>query len=103
MIRCQIENDSKTSKSTPGFALPWPLWDPEGDNNIVQKRGRFTFYKLPKRQDKESRETGVEYLYLDSATRSWRRSKQLMNTTKSVLGRTLQQLYEAHASEVCYS
>ncbi|XP_026970333.1 deoxyribonuclease-2-beta isoform X2 [Sagmatias obliquidens] len=59
----------------------------------------FTFYKLPKRQDKESRETGVEYLYLDSATRSWRRSKQLMNTTKSVLGRTLQQLYEAHASE----
>lgn len=26
-----------------------------------------------------------------------------MNTTKSVLGRTLQQLYEAYASEVCYS
>ncbi|XP_017500001.2 deoxyribonuclease-2-beta isoform X1 [Manis javanica] len=58
----------------------------------------FTFYKLPKRQDKESRETGLEYLYLDSTTRSWRRGKQLMNSTKSVLGRTLQQLYEADAS-----
>ncbi|XP_035945782.1 deoxyribonuclease-2-beta isoform X1 [Halichoerus grypus] len=59
----------------------------------------FIFYKLPKRQDKESRQTGLESLYLDSTTRSWRRSKQLMNTTKSVLGRTLQQLYEAHASK----
>ncbi|XP_055259950.1 deoxyribonuclease-2-beta [Moschus berezovskii] len=59
----------------------------------------FTFYKLPKRQDEESRETGLEYLYLDSTTRSWSRSKQLMNATKSVLGRTLQQLYEASASE----
>lgn len=60
----------------------------------------FTFYKLPKRQDKEDGETGLEYLYLDSTIRSWRRSKQLMNSTKSVLGRTLQQLYEADASEV---
>ncbi|XP_006190238.2 deoxyribonuclease-2-beta [Camelus ferus] len=59
----------------------------------------FTFYKLPKRQDKKSRETGLEYLYLDSTSRGWRRSQQLMNTTKSVLGRTLQQLYEAYASE----
>nr|XP_008263188.2 deoxyribonuclease-2-beta isoform X1 [Oryctolagus cuniculus] len=59
----------------------------------------FTFYKLPKRQDKEDGETGLEYLYLDSTIRSWRRSKQLMNSTKSVLGRTLQQLYEADASE----
>ncbi|XP_011353867.1 LOW QUALITY PROTEIN: deoxyribonuclease-2-beta [Pteropus vampyrus] len=59
----------------------------------------FTFYKLPKRQDKESRKTGLEYLYLDSTTRSWRRSKQLINTTKSVLGRTLEQLYEAYASK----
>ncbi|KAM9692989.1 deoxyribonuclease-2-beta [Dama dama] len=59
----------------------------------------FTFYKLPKRQDEESRETGLEYLYLDSTTRSWSRSKQLMNATKSVLGRTLQQLYEASASK----
>ncbi|KAB1268529.1 Deoxyribonuclease-2-beta [Camelus dromedarius] len=61
--------------------------------------GRFTFYKLPKRQDEKSRETGLEYLYLDSTSRGWRRSQQLMNTTKSVLGRTLQQLYEAYASE----
>ncbi|MXQ86106.1 hypothetical protein E5288_WYG002066 [Bos mutus] len=59
----------------------------------------FTFYKLPKKQNEESRETGLEYLYLDSTTRSWSRSKQLMNATKSVLGRTLQQLYEASASE----
>ncbi|XP_020746946.1 deoxyribonuclease-2-beta isoform X2 [Odocoileus virginianus] len=59
----------------------------------------FTFYKLPKRQDEESRETGLEYLYLDSTTRSWSRSKQLMNATKSVLGRTLQQLYAASASK----
>ncbi|XP_001106353.2 deoxyribonuclease-2-beta isoform X2 [Macaca mulatta] len=59
----------------------------------------FTFYKLPKRQNKESGETGLEYLYLDSTTRSWRKSEQLMNTTKSVLGRTLQQLYEAYASK----
>ncbi|XP_078188455.1 deoxyribonuclease-2-beta isoform X2 [Callithrix jacchus] len=59
----------------------------------------FTFYKLPKRQNKESEETGLEYLYLDSTTRSWRKSEQLMNTTKSVLGRTLQQLYEAYASK----
>ncbi|KAM9244858.1 deoxyribonuclease-2-beta [Dugong dugon] len=59
----------------------------------------FTFYKLPKRQEKESGETGLEYLYLDSTTRSWRRSNQLMNATSSVLGRTLHQLYEAHASK----
>ncbi|XP_029805202.1 deoxyribonuclease-2-beta isoform X2 [Suricata suricatta] len=59
----------------------------------------FAFYKLPKRQDKESRQTGLEYLYLDSSTRSWRRSKQLINDTNSVLGRTLQQLYEAYASK----
>ncbi|XP_035882238.1 deoxyribonuclease-2-beta isoform X2 [Phyllostomus discolor] len=59
----------------------------------------FTFYKLPKRQDQESRKTGLEYLYLDSTTRSWRRSKQLMNTTKSALGRTLEQLYKAYASK----
>nr|AAF76893.1 deoxyribonuclease II beta [Homo sapiens] len=59
----------------------------------------FTFYKLPKRQNKESGETGLEYLYLDSTTRSWRKSEQLMNDTKSVLGRTLQQLYEAYASK----
>uniref|UniRef100_I3LFM5 Deoxyribonuclease-2-beta n=1 Tax=Sus scrofa TaxID=9823 RepID=I3LFM5_PIG len=44
---------------------------------------------------KLSRETGLEYLYLDSTTRGWKRSKKLMNTTSSVLGRTLQQLYEA--------
>uniref|UniRef100_A0A2K6FVY4 Deoxyribonuclease-2-beta n=2 Tax=Propithecus coquereli TaxID=379532 RepID=A0A2K6FVY4_PROCO len=62
----------------------------------------FTFYKLPiqvKRQDKESKGSGLEYLYLDSTTRSWRRSKQPMNTTRSVLGRTLHQLYEAYASK----
>ncbi|KAM5256291.1 deoxyribonuclease-2-beta [Ctenodactylus gundi] len=59
----------------------------------------FIFYKLPKRQDKEGGETGLEYLYLDSTTRSWRRSEQLMNTTRSAVGRTLQQLYEAHASK----
>nr|XP_012603033.1 deoxyribonuclease-2-beta isoform X2 [Microcebus murinus] len=62
----------------------------------------FTFYKLPiqvKRQKKESKGSGLEYLYLDSTTRSWRRSKQPMNTTKSVLGRTLHQLYEAYASK----
>ncbi|XP_017901164.1 PREDICTED: deoxyribonuclease-2-beta isoform X3 [Capra hircus] len=59
----------------------------------------FTFYKLPKKQNEESRETGLEYLYLDSTTRSWSRSKQLMNASTSVLGRTLQQLYEASASE----
>ncbi|XP_006898437.1 PREDICTED: deoxyribonuclease-2-beta [Elephantulus edwardii] len=55
----------------------------------------FIFYKLPKRQ----KETGLEYLYLDSTTRNWKRSKQLMNATKSVLGRTLQQLYEVYASK----
>ncbi|XP_059545026.1 deoxyribonuclease-2-beta isoform X2 [Myotis daubentonii] len=59
----------------------------------------FTFYKLPKRQNEESRRTGLEYLYLDSTTRSWRKSKQLMNSTGSVLGRTLEQLYEAYASK----
>lgn len=59
----------------------------------------FAFYKLPKRQDKKRKDTGLEYLYLDSTTKTWRRSKQLMNSTKSVLGRTLQQLYEAHASQ----
>ncbi|XP_066228310.1 deoxyribonuclease-2-beta isoform X1 [Saccopteryx leptura] len=59
----------------------------------------FAFYKLPKRQDKKSTTTGLEYLYLDSTTRSWRRSKQLMNTTESILGRTLEQLYEAYASK----
>ncbi|XP_047395113.1 deoxyribonuclease-2-beta isoform X2 [Sciurus carolinensis] len=61
--------------------------------------GRFIFYKLPKRQDKESGETGLQYLYLDSTIRSWRRSEQLMNTTESALGRTLQPLYEAYASK----
>ncbi|XP_006149528.1 deoxyribonuclease-2-beta isoform X2 [Tupaia chinensis] len=61
--------------------------------------GRFTFYKLPKRQGQGGGETGLEYLYLDSTIRTWRRSKQLMNTTRSVLGRTLQQLYEAQASK----
>ncbi|XP_045403606.1 deoxyribonuclease-2-beta isoform X3 [Lemur catta] len=63
---------------------------------------RFTFYKLPiqvKRQDKKSKGSGLEYLYLDSTTRSWKRSKQPMNTTKSVLGRTLHQLYEAYTSK----
>ncbi|XP_005385218.1 PREDICTED: deoxyribonuclease-2-beta [Chinchilla lanigera] len=59
----------------------------------------FIFYKLPKRQDKDTRETGLKYLYLDSTIRSWRRSEQLINTTKSALGRTLQQLYEAYASK----
>ncbi|KAG8519504.1 Deoxyribonuclease-2-beta, partial [Galemys pyrenaicus] len=59
----------------------------------------FAFYKLPKSQDKESKETGLEYLYLDSTTRSWRRSKQLINSSSSVLGRTLQQLHEAYASK----
>ncbi|XP_027628070.1 deoxyribonuclease-2-beta isoform X3 [Tupaia chinensis] len=59
----------------------------------------FTFYKLPKRQGQGGGETGLEYLYLDSTIRTWRRSKQLMNTTRSVLGRTLQQLYEAQASK----
>ncbi|XP_047395133.1 deoxyribonuclease-2-beta isoform X4 [Sciurus carolinensis] len=59
----------------------------------------FIFYKLPKRQDKESGETGLQYLYLDSTIRSWRRSEQLMNTTESALGRTLQPLYEAYASK----
>ncbi|XP_016044367.1 deoxyribonuclease-2-beta [Erinaceus europaeus] len=59
----------------------------------------FTFYKLPKRQDKEKRDIGLEYLYLDSTTRRWKRSKQLMNSTQSVLGKTLEQLYEAYASK----
>ncbi|XP_045148100.1 deoxyribonuclease-2-beta [Echinops telfairi] len=59
----------------------------------------FVFYKLPKRRDRENGETGLEYLYLDSTTRSWRRSEQLMNVTRSVLGKTLQQLYKAYASK----
>uniref|UniRef100_H0VJE2 Deoxyribonuclease-2-beta n=1 Tax=Cavia porcellus TaxID=10141 RepID=H0VJE2_CAVPO len=57
----------------------------------------FIFYKLPKKQDKESRETGLEYLYLDSTIRSWKRSELLINATRSALGRTLQQLYETYA------
>ncbi|XP_049627229.1 deoxyribonuclease-2-beta [Suncus etruscus] len=59
----------------------------------------FTFYKLPKSRDKKGNYTGLEYLYLDSTTRSWRMGKQLVNSTKSFLGRTLQQLYKAHACQ----
>ncbi|XP_006831141.1 PREDICTED: deoxyribonuclease-2-beta [Chrysochloris asiatica] len=57
----------------------------------------FVFYKFPRNQEKENGATGLEYLYLDSTSRSWRRNKQLMNATKSILGKTLQQLYEAYA------
>ncbi|XP_040843160.1 deoxyribonuclease-2-beta isoform X2 [Ochotona curzoniae] len=73
--------------------------DTEEEETLRRLGSWFIFYKLPKTQDKEDRKTGLEYLYLDSTTKSWRRSKQLMNTTMSVLGRTLQQLYEAYASE----
>lgn len=59
----------------------------------------FVFYKLPKRQGKEGGETGLEYLYLDPSTRSWRRSEKLMNATSSALGHTFQQLYKAYPSK----
>ncbi|KAM4873586.1 LOW QUALITY PROTEIN: deoxyribonuclease-2-beta [Thomomys bottae] len=56
----------------------------------------FIFYKLPKGQGGE---TGLEYLYLDSTIRRWRRSEQLMNTIRSALGRTLQPLYDTYGSK----
>uniref|UniRef100_A0A8C5K5H4 Deoxyribonuclease-2-beta n=1 Tax=Jaculus jaculus TaxID=51337 RepID=A0A8C5K5H4_JACJA len=59
----------------------------------------FVFYKLPRRQGKDFGETGLEYLYLDSATRSWRRSERLVNSSRSALGRTLHQLHEAHTAK----
>ncbi|MEJ1276901.1 deoxyribonuclease-2-beta [Cricetulus griseus] len=59
----------------------------------------FIFYKLPKRPDNESAESGLEYLYLDSTMRSWRKSYHLINSNESIVGRTLEQLYEAYPSK----
>lgn len=47
--------------------------------------------------------TGLEYLYLDSLTRKWKKSNHLINNNKSILGRTLEPLYEAYNSKVGYS
>ncbi|CAH6777176.1 Dnase2b [Phodopus roborovskii] len=59
----------------------------------------FIFYKLPKKLDVNSTESGLEYLYLDSTMRSWRKSHHLINSSDSALGRTLGQLYEAYTSK----
>ncbi|XP_074077900.1 deoxyribonuclease-2-beta [Macrotis lagotis] len=55
----------------------------------------FVFYKLPQNRKEKNERSGLEYMYLDPTTRSWQKSERLVNMTQSVLGRTLQQLYEA--------
>lgn len=55
------------------------------------------FYKVPKVFHKNR--TGLEYLYLDSLTRKWKKSNHLINSNKSFLGRTLEPLYEAYNSK----
>ncbi|XP_005357469.1 deoxyribonuclease-2-beta [Microtus ochrogaster] len=55
------------------------------------------FYKVPKVFHKNR--TGLEYLYLDSLTRKWMKSNHLINNNKSILGRTLEPLYEAYNSK----
>ncbi|XP_051021355.1 deoxyribonuclease-2-beta [Acomys russatus] len=83
------------------FALSGALATPaiSCKNNKGEAVDWFTFYKLPGRQSNEHTETGLDYLYLDSTMQSWRKSQHLMNSSRSVLGRTLQQLYEAYTSK----
>uniref|UniRef100_A0A3B3VCZ7 deoxyribonuclease II n=1 Tax=Poecilia latipinna TaxID=48699 RepID=A0A3B3VCZ7_9TELE len=53
----------------------------------------FIIYKLPKFRIGEVG-SGVEYMYLDSAAGSWRRSKFMVNTTEGAMANTLNQLYK---------
>lgn len=59
----------------------------------------FAFYKLPDRTSRASTGMGLDYLYLDSTMRTWSKSHHLINSSRSSLGRTLEQLYEAYNSK----
>lgn len=52
---------------------------------------------------KNSTDNGLKYLYLDSITKKWKKSSHLINNNRSILGRTLEPLYEAYNSKVGYS
>ncbi|XP_067845930.1 deoxyribonuclease-2-beta isoform X1 [Heptranchias perlo] len=60
----------------------------------------FVMYKLPKYQIHQAVGMGLNYMYLDPSTDDWQRSKHLVNTTESAVGRTLQQLYSTYKSKV---
>ncbi|XP_043935244.1 deoxyribonuclease-2-beta-like [Protopterus annectens] len=59
----------------------------------------FVLYKLPRYQINKTSGSGLDYLYLDPTTGGWYPSKNLINTTQSALGQTLQHLYEAYKSQ----
>ncbi|XP_042136015.1 deoxyribonuclease-2-beta isoform X2 [Peromyscus maniculatus bairdii] len=94
-------NSPRTALALLFFALSWVLGTPEisckkEDGGAVDW---FIFYKLPKRPGSKDAASGLEYLYLDSTMRSWRKSQYLVNSSKSVLGRTLEQLYKVYTSK----
>ncbi|XP_036047285.1 deoxyribonuclease-2-beta [Onychomys torridus] len=94
-------NHPRTALVLLFFAFSWVLGTPEisckkEDGGAVDW---FIFYKLPKRPGSKDAASGLEYLYLDSTMRSWRKSQHLVNSSKSVLGRTLEQLYKVHTSK----
>ncbi|XP_052034946.1 deoxyribonuclease-2-beta [Apodemus sylvaticus] len=91
----------RTAFSLLFFALSGVLGGPEISckNENGEAVDWFTFYKLSKRTSKTTKETGLQYLYLDSTMQTWSKSRHLINSSRSVLGRTLEQLYEAHNSK----
>ncbi|XP_021052260.1 deoxyribonuclease-2-beta [Mus pahari] len=91
----------RTALSLLFFALSGVLGAPEIScrNEDGEAVDWFIFYKLPKRTSEASEETGLQYLYLDSTRQTWNKSHNLINSSTSALGRTLQQLYAAHDSK----
>lgn len=83
------------------FALSGVLGGPE--ISCISEDGEavdwFIFYKLPKKAAKATEKAGLQYLYLDSTMQAWIKSHHLINSNRSALGRTLEQLYEAHNSK----
>ncbi|XP_040607560.1 deoxyribonuclease-2-beta [Mesocricetus auratus] len=91
-------NPLRTALALLFFALSGVLGT--GKISCINEEGEavdwFVFYKLPK---KVGEDIGLQYMFLDSTMASWRKSRQLVSSKESILGRTLAQLYEAYASK----
>uniref|UniRef100_A0A8C2VX74 Deoxyribonuclease-2-alpha n=1 Tax=Chinchilla lanigera TaxID=34839 RepID=A0A8C2VX74_CHILA len=84
------------------------LWVPGGALRCLGETGNpvdwFVIYKLPARSGPGNEAwRGLSYRYLDGSLGGWRDGVGLINSSQGALGRSLQPLYRANASQASCS
>uniref|UniRef100_A0A8C2VU99 Deoxyribonuclease-2-alpha n=1 Tax=Chinchilla lanigera TaxID=34839 RepID=A0A8C2VU99_CHILA len=83
------------------------LWVPGGALRCLGETGNpvdwFVIYKLPARSGPGNEAwRGLSYRYLDGSLGGWRDGVGLINSSQGALGRSLQPLYRANASQLAF-